>query len=173
VFGIVQSHNGFIDVQSIEGEGSTFSFFFPVVVIEKPQEVQVNIESLDSLKGSETILVVEDEDALREYISRELASYGYNIISAQDSWEALSIFRQNVSRIDLVLTDMGLPRISGEQLSYQIKQLQPQKPVVVASGYIDPAVAIRLQKAGVRHMLNKPYQISVLLKTLRLALSGN
>ena len=172
VFGIVQSHNGFIDVQSNENIGTTFSFYFPVVEIVELRDITVDTGSPEQLMGTETILFVEDEEDLQKFVSLELERYGYTIISAQDSWEALSTFRQNESSIDLVLTDMGLPRISGEQLSNQIKLIKPEKPIIIASGYIAPDLVTRLQKVGIHHMIQKPYKMQVLLKMIRNALEG-
>jgi PAS domain S-box-containing protein len=168
VFGIVQSHTGFIDVYSMVDIGTTFSIFLPVPPNrEQFLKIQTAEESTASLNGTETILLVEDEDAIRDYLLSILKTYHYKVYTAGDGLEALEMYDKHFSEIDVVISDIGLPKLGGEQLAYRLKAKRPQLPIIIVSGYVEPEMDERLQQGGLHHILHKPYQLPTLLSLLR------
>ncbi|MBN1396497.1 MAG: response regulator, partial [Bacteroidetes bacterium] len=167
VFGVVQSHNGFIDVESEEGKGTSFKIFLPmsstiIPVKEKKAETYEDISG-----GHETLLVVEDEEALLTSLQMMLDEKGYKVLTAGDGLTAINIFKEKKNEIDLVVTDFGLPGMTGLEVSRQTKNIKPEQLVILATGYLDPEMKSELQRAGVMHFLFKPYDVVEVLKTVR------
>jgi two-component system, cell cycle sensor histidine kinase and response regulator CckA len=117
--------------------------------------------------GPETILIVEDEELLRELVQSLLESKGYTILTARDGQEAVQVFKQNVKTVDLVLTDLGLPKLGGWEACQQMQPLNPKLKIVVATGYLDPEAKQTMMNGGVRRFVSKPYLGSELVDTLR------
>jgi CheY-like chemotaxis protein len=117
--------------------------------------------------GTETVLVVEDEDALRELVVELLHSYGYTVLEAEDGAAGLKLFTENRERIDAVLTDMGLPRMSGQDMFGHIRALEPEARVILASGYLEPGLKSQLFTAGAKAFIQKPYQPREILRIVR------
>ncbi len=166
-YGIVESHRGYIEVESRVGEGTTFSVYLPVM--EEPSEqLSFGIGSPSEIRGGkETVLIAEDEEMLRELVTYMLSSNGYRTLTAADGYEALDVFKKNDRLISLVISDLGLPKISGEDLVAGIKHLRPEAKVIVASGLIEMETRSRLERNGVRHFINKPYRIDEVLSKVR------
>ncbi len=173
VYGVVKSHHGFIDVESEVGKGTTFRLYFPV-----PQEsVQVaditqSAESFD-IGGTETILLIEDEEVLIEIVRFMLVSKGYKVFSAQDGKDAIKIYEQHKNEIDIVLSDLGLPGIAGCDMLRKLKEISPKIPVIFASGFFEPDLKSKLYNAGVKAFIQKPYSPDEVLKKLRETLDKN
>ena len=172
VFGIIEHHKGFIDVESSVGKGTTFRMYFPIQT--NGQKVAGNRpEKIDTIRGgTETILLVEDEDALRLLAESELTKRGYHVLTAVDGEEALSIYQQHSSEISLVVTDMGLPKLDGEHLFISLRNLDKNLKVMVASGFLEPGVVQRLRTAGITDLIDKPYAIDLLLQKIRSVLES-
>lgn len=172
VFGIVQNHRGFIEVNSKLGEGTTFSIYFPVQeqLAEQLEPVKEYAEEVSG--GTETVLVIEDEQMLRELARSILGSNGYEVITAQDGEEGVEIFRNNKSRIAIVISDLGLPKLSGEEVVGRIKQIDPRAKIIIASGYIDHEVRSKLENSGVRDFVQKPYMMKEVLGAVRNAIDA-
>lgn len=171
VYGIVKSHHGFIDVRSKEGRGTTFSIYLPIPLqrIEEPKAVP---EPDNVAMGSgETILIVEDEASLREFVEATLKGNGYRVLSASDGLEGAEVFARNQQNIDLILLDMGLPKMTGGELLSIVKKLQPGARVIAASGYIEPEVKSEIFSEGAIDFLSKPYMGSELLAKINRALN--
>ena len=167
VYGVVQSHHGFIDVESEMGRGTTFRLYFPIPpTSEQLSDVPLVIESF-SAGGTETILVVEDEEALIEMMRLLLESKGYKVFTAQDGKEAVEMFRQHHREIDIVLTDMGLPGITGVDEFKILKEIAPNVKVIFASGFFEPVVKSDLYIAGAKGFIQKPYSPDEVLRKLR------
>lgn len=162
VYGVISSHQGFIDVASTVGKGTTFFVYLPVSeLLDVQQEEAETKETIQT--GSGTVLLVEDEDALREIAASVLEGAGYTVFAAADGEEALTIFERESSTIDIVLTDLGLPKMDGAEVIKRLLQKKPSLHAIVGSGYFEPEKREELQKLGVQLLLQKPYKPQELL----------
>jgi PAS domain S-box-containing protein len=168
VYGIVQTHDGFIDVQTKLGEGTTFSVYFPASAGSEPVESNTDYEMITG--GNESILVVEDEDILRTLMEEILKSKGYTVTSAADGMTALEVFRERHDEIDAIILDMGLPKLSGQVLFLKMKQIDPSSNIILASGYVDEAMRQNLFELGAKAFVQKPYKAYEILQSVRLTL---
>jgi len=174
VYGIVKAHDGFIQVNSQLGEGTTFDVYLPLVVephvavAEKQEEVTKAPPS-----GQETILFVDDENTVRSLAGNLLQRLGYRVLLARDGREALEIYRQKQSEIDLVLTDLTMPQMSGLELCHALRRLNPQVKIILSSGYHlreeDPPAA---NEENLR-TLPKPYRLRDMARVIREVLDGD
>jgi two-component system cell cycle sensor histidine kinase/response regulator CckA len=114
-----------------------------------------------------TILVVDDEQNMLRLLEKFLSREGYHVLLAADGEQALEAFYRHKTEIDLVLLDVGLPKVRGADVLLKMKSENPDVRVVVASGYLDPKVKTEMHHAGVRDFVDKPYMLSDLLETLR------
>ncbi len=136
VYGIVKQSNGFIGVISQPKKGTAFTIYFPVA--GAAQQVAPSLEQVHSPRhGSETILLVEDEEALRTVTTFILTQRGYRVIEAKDGREALEIFKDRLPEIDLVVTDLVMPHMGGRELACQLAELKPSLKIAFVSGYVD------------------------------------
>ncbi|MFI5251277.1 MAG: PAS domain S-box protein [Bacteroidota bacterium] len=170
VYGVVMSHKGFISVDSEYGKGSMFHLYFPVPpaseIANQPEDkIQEEISG-----GAETILIVEDEEFLVEFMQSVLEGSGYHILVARDGESAVGLYREQRKTIDLVISDLGLPRLSGRDVFLRLKEINPAIRLIVASGYIEPEVRLEMSRAGAKDFLQKPYQVASILRSVRKAL---
>ncbi|WP_125177710.1 hybrid sensor histidine kinase/response regulator [Leptospira perolatii] len=170
VFGIVERHRGYITVESTLGVGTKFHLYFPAQTESSSFKLDSGTHLTEPPGGRETILVVEDEEMLREMVRVLLEGKGYTVLMVPNGREAINKYGDHLSEIDLVLSDIGLPEISGDQLFYQMKKLQPKLKVILASGFIDPEKKIEMIRAGVKDVLQKPYIPNEILKKIRSAI---
>jgi PAS domain S-box-containing protein len=167
VYGIVQAHHGFIDVKSDMGRGTTFRLFFPVPVINEQTAVpQQSVESYE-IGGTETIMFVEDEELLLQMVSFLLESKGYKVLCARDGLEAVNIFLSHKQEIALVITDMGLPVMTGTDEFKKLREIDPDVKVIFASGFFEPDIKSELQKDGGNGFIQKPYDPNDILRMIR------
>lgn len=166
VHGIVQAHGGLIDVESAVGSGTTFTLFFPALARTEPHQSQEHTLR-EAAGGSETILLVEDEELLRDLVQSMLTSKGYTVLTARDGQEAVQLFMQRRNEIQLVVTDLGLPRLGGWEAARIMLKERPDLPVVIATGYLDPEAKQTMAEGGVREFIHKPYQGQELTHTIR------
>ncbi len=173
VYGIVTSHSGFIDVASDVGVGTTFSIYLPAS--KDSQMLYEKLDETDSriLKGTETLLVVEDEEILLQFVSALLMTYGYNVIQAKDGIEAVELFTKHKNKIDLVIMDIELPRLNGWEALIRMKKENDGLKAIVASGYLDPKLKLNKRVDGIYDFIQKPYEPQIMLSTIRKVLDKN
>jgi PAS domain S-box-containing protein len=172
VYGIVESHHGFIDVESELGSGTTFRVYFPVPprTTEALSAGQTSVEDVKG--GSEAILFVEDEEMLSELVNTILTGKGYRVFTACNGQEALQVYLSNHKEISLVITDLGMPRLGGESLIVGLKEIDHSVKVIVASGHLDAEIQAKLMRAGAQAFIQKPFKPRGLLETVRNVLDG-
>jgi CheY-like chemotaxis protein len=133
-YGIIMQHNGYINVYSEPGRGTTFRIYLPVIDVPEEVIVKTAIEPLPS-HGDETILVAEDNGDLRKLFSTVLEAYGYKVILAEDGEDAIRKFMDNKDNIQLVMLDMIMPKMSGKEAYDRIKVIRPDIKTLFSSGY--------------------------------------
>jgi CheY-like chemotaxis protein len=138
VFGIVRQSGGNIWVYSEVGGGSTFKVYLPLAEGEEPEPVEF-VEPV-TLKGTETILLVEDQDEVRRVAQEILIRHGYHVISAQNAGEALLSCERHPRTIHLLLTDVVMPKMSGRELAERLAKIRPEMKILYMSGYTDGAI---------------------------------
>lgn len=172
VYGIIESHNGFLDVSSAVGKGTTFTLYLPGM-LEATRRVEAYPQRSDEVQGgTETILLIEDEEMLREFLKAVLMSKGYTVLTARDGEEGVQQYREHLAGIAAVISDLGLPKMAGEEVFRRIRALNPQARIILVSGYIDPTSKASLEAEGARHFVPKPYHVNEILQTLRDVLDG-
>jgi PAS domain S-box-containing protein len=167
--GIVKQSGGHIEVYSELSRGTTFKVYIPRTEgAVAPSKTFPNL--LGASKGTETILLAEDDDSVRSLVSLSLRSYGYTVLEAQDGDEALKVCQQHDSAIDLLVTDVVMPRLSGRELAALLMPLRPKMKVLFLSGYTDEAISRHgILEAGVP-FLQKPFTPGILARKVREAL---
>jgi two-component system cell cycle sensor histidine kinase/response regulator CckA len=166
--GIITQAGGHIWVASVAGRGTTFTIALPEER-SRPQAQAEPPAEVDS-GGAETILLAEDDLLVRTMVAQALRSRGYTVIEADDGARALALARERLGRIDLVLSDIGLPHISGLQLARDLRKLSPTLPVLLISGYTEDDAAQReLHAAGIA-FLPKPFAPAMLMQQVRAVL---
>ncbi len=167
VFGIMEDHHGFINVASEPGKGTDFSLYFPFYPEKVESLDEDEVMDFDAPGGDETILVVEDEEMLIELATTILTEKGYNVIGASDGKAAVDIYRRQAHEIDLVISDLGLPKLSGAEVLTWLKEINPKVKFILATGYINPEERAAIIENGAKEVVLKPYRPSELLKKVR------
>jgi PAS domain S-box-containing protein len=165
VSGIVRGHDGRMEVESIIGEGSTFRICFPGR--ERLGQPKEEPAVLKEQSGIGTILVVDDEPALRIMAQKILEHCGYNVLLAEDGRQAVEMFRQNAGIITAVLLDMTMPVMSGEEAFRLIRAIRAEVPIVVSTGYSEPVTRESFGVGTVAGFVQKPYTAARLCERIR------
>ncbi len=168
-YGILKGHAGAITVYSEKGHGATFHFYLPATRKEVEKDETVEFETTG---GSETILLVDDEEVITEVTGRLLGELGYTILVAESGEAAVDLYRAKHAQIDLVILDMIMPGLSGSEVFDQIKAINPSVRVILSSGYSINGNAQAILKKGARVFLQKPYRVHELTRKIREALAG-
>jgi PAS domain S-box-containing protein len=169
VHGIVKGHNGLITVESELGKGTTFSIFFPVV----EREVVVEAETDEKLPtGSERILFIDDEESLVKIGHQRLEWLGYKVEATISPIEALRLFRSQPDQFDLVITDLTMPKMTGDKLVKEILNIRSDIPIILCTGFSEKIDEKKSKAIGASGYLEKPHNKRDLAKIVRKVLKG-
>ncbi len=166
VYGIVQQHHGWIDVESTPGEGTTFSVCLPATSMPEPERVSADAATAQERGRGERILVVEDERTVRDLAVRILRQNGYEVLEAATVGDALAIAEQEAGTLDLVFSDVVLPDRSGVHLAEMLADTHPDLPVLLSSGHADERSQYDAIRQGNLPFLPKPYSLPELLEAV-------
>lgn len=167
VYGVVRSHHGFVDVESQVGIGTTFIIYLPALARFINPRPTSETESHPAVRGSERILLIEDEPGLREFLIDILEENGYKVLTASDGAEGIDLFLKHHNEISLVLSDLGLPKVDGEKVFEAMKLRDPDVKVILSSGYLEPQLKSDLIHSGIKGFLQKPYSYIEVLEKIR------
>jgi two-component system cell cycle sensor histidine kinase/response regulator CckA len=167
VYGVVRNHEGFVRAESEPNQGTTFSIYLPLASAAKSSDSDGETGAAPETIGAQTVLLVEDEDMLRDLGVQMLENDGFRVLAARDGIEALEIFAEYHDEIGLVICDLGLPRLGGREVFRRMKESKPNVRVIVASGYLEPGLRSEMLKAGVLDTIQKPYDFRELVKKIR------
>jgi CheY-like chemotaxis protein len=164
VYGIVKGHGGYIDVDSQKGRGTTFSIYLPA----SEEKIEEGAQPLGAtLKGTETVLLVDDEEGVREVSKELLESIGYRVLTAKDGKEALEIYTRNWAGIDIVVLDMVMPNMSGRETRDRMKEINPNVKILLSSGYSLESKAAAALKRRCDGFVQKPFRLRELSSEVR------
>ena len=164
VYGIIKNHDGIIDVYSKKGEGASFTIYLPAsdkqIIEEKemPREV---------LKGVEIVLLVDDEDSIVDVGEEILHMMGYQVLAARSGKEAINIYQKNQATIDIVILDMIMPEMGGEETYDKLKEINPKVKVLLSSGYSIDGKAKEILEKGCDGFIQKPFTVEELSQKIR------
>jgi two-component system, cell cycle sensor histidine kinase and response regulator CckA len=165
VYGIIKQSGGDVAVESHPAVGTTFRMYLPRR--HEAADVSRQVPSPTELGGTEIILLVEDEAGVRQLVREMLRALGYTILEAASGEEAMRLFAENMDRIDLLLTDVIMPRMSGRQLTQHLRSARPQQKVLYMSGYPDDVLAEHRAPGESVFLLQKPFEPDALARKVR------
>ena len=167
VYGIVKAHDGYILCYSEAGNGTIFKIYWPAAESGEIEPVEKQAEQAVSQDASETILVVDDDDEIRDLTREILEDSGYKVLDAANGEQALNIFKEQSNEIDLVLMDLNMPGMGGRQCTREMISIDPSVKVLVASGYSAVGHGRQALEFGARDFISKPYQMREILAKIR------
>ena len=166
VQGIMRGHKGVIKIYSELSRGTTFKMLFPCPDLVKSMSYLPD-DDLIEWTGSGTVLVVDDEESVRGFLSSVLVSKGFEVLQAQDGQEALKVFVKHAEIISVVLLDLTMPHLGGEDTFMEMRRIRDDVPVILMSGYSEDEVTSLFSGKGIAGFLQKPFRIEKLLKALQ------
>jgi two-component system cell cycle sensor histidine kinase/response regulator CckA len=178
VYGIIKQTGGYVYVDSELGEGTAMRVFLPryeegsAEVDQEPAKLERKPERPKDLTGSGTLLLVEDEDAVRSFAARALGTRGYEVLQASTGAEALEVFEEHEGKVDLVVSDVVMPEMDGPTLLKELRKKVPDMKFVFMSGYAEDAFKRNLDENETFTFLQKPFDLKTLAATVKSALEG-
>lgn len=177
VYGIVRQTGGFVDVQSVMGKGTQFTIYLPA---HKPDATPRPIEPEEAkeksnadLTGAGTVLLVEDEDAVRVFSARALRNKGYNVLEARNGEEALTVIAKEGDKIDLLISDVVMPQMDGPTMMAKVREKRPNLKAIFISGYTEDKFRDQLKAGEVVHFLGKPFTLKQLASKVKEVLASD
>ncbi len=170
VFGIVKQHHGFINCYSEVGRGTTFNIYLPAVVSEAQSDQPVVTAMPQG--GTETVLLVDDEEFVRDLGKRILERSGYTVLTASNGEEALDLYNKGRDKISLVILDLIMPEMGGKQCLEKLLKIDPKVRVLIASGFAASGQTNEAIEAGARGFIGKPFNMKGMLQSIREGLDG-
>jgi CheY-like chemotaxis protein len=166
VYGIIKQSGGYVFVQSELGRGTIFTIYFPRV--DEPSEARGDLPvSLAAAGGTETVLLVEDEDSVRQLVRETLESRGYRVLEAANGQAALTLAASHRNQIHLLITDVIMPGLNGHELVQQLLPARPAIKVLYLSGYAQDAFPTPLAADAQKTFLQKPFTLQSLARKVR------
>jgi CheY-like chemotaxis protein len=174
VYGLMKQHHGYVDVDGAQRRGTTVRVYMPVAshdALVEQAEVET-VGDIGELRGTETLLLVEDEAPIRRAAQPALEQFGYTVLGAGDGEEALHMFEANRERVALVISDVVMPRMTGPELYRAVQRRAPGTKFVMMSGYTSPELQSRAPLDPSLPRIKKPWSIPELLELVRKVLGG-
>lgn len=167
VLGIVQSHHGALYVESTPGVGSTFRLLLPAKEGAKARPIANEASGTAAVRLRGTVLIIDDESGVRDIAAMVMETHGATVLRAASGEEALAILRDPACAVSLVLLDMTMPGMGGEEALLRLREIHPRLPVILMSGYSENQAMQRSANLGVAGFLKKPFEIEALLATVK------
>jgi len=168
VYGIIKNHGGYINVYSEVGKGSIFKIYLPAS--SKPVQEEVEETEINNVKGEESILVIDDEEVIRDLVKEGLEDFGYTVLTAEDGYAGVDIYKERKEEIALVILDLILPKMSGKITYEKLKEINPEITILLSSGYSQKGQAQELLDQGVQRFIQKPFRLKELAREIRVLL---
>jgi signal transduction histidine kinase/CheY-like chemotaxis protein len=169
VYGIMQNHHGAVYVESEVGRGATFELYFPQVLESQTENGVKETYINQKLMSNKRVLIVDDEDMLRELLTEQLTEAGYAVCEASNGVEAIEVLKRLQAeqvRVDAVVLDMNMPKMDGAKAFAEIRALFPRMPILIATGYAQDEMVQKVVESGANGVLVKPYDAEALFEKL-------
>jgi PAS domain S-box-containing protein len=173
VYGIVKDHLGDIQVHSELGKGTCFSVYLPLRQKKSKKKQSDNIKTESIVTGHERILLIDDEKAIVHMVKQMLEKLGYRVTEMTSSLEALEAFKTTPHAFDLIITDMTMPNLTGDQLAKELIAIRPDIPVIISTGFSERLNETQAEQLGIKAFMMKPIARSEMIRTIRTVLDAD
>ncbi len=173
VYNIVKQHGGTVTVDSTQGEGTEFQIYFPLI---ETQESRTDLEhhtDISDFRNEGLVLLIDDEEPLRNSTGEALMSFGYRVITAGDGLEGVARFKKHHHDLDLVILDMAMPVMSGRETYIEMRRINPAVKVILSSGFRQDQRVQEVIDMGASAFLQKPYSLTALIRTIQSVTAHN